>query len=470
MVIWMQASILKFKNITMRKIIFKTIAISILITALGGCSSFLDVKPDEKLTVPNTLLDFLAILNGTEINLGPSEGEIMAGDYYVSDDDFQALFCESDIDTYSWKDSPFIQKCDGDDGWTQNYTNIYRANVALEGLDEFESSKGISEQSSTTRGHALFMRAINHFELAVIWGEPYDPTDAENKLGIPLKTIADFNEKSVRSSLASTFAQILEDLEMAAELLPMQRQTNRWPGKYAAWGYLARVYLYMQDFEKARFYAEQCLAKGHHALIDFNTIDVAANYPFNLNSNTEFFVARNLTTAYYSLNINVRKIDSDLYNSYIEDDLRKLAFFRINTDGSIRFKGGQSGSGSLFSGTTLGEMYLISAETHARNGNYSESRKYLNDLLKKRMKSDYVLPEIADEELLDDILLERRKELVMRGIRFGDIKRLNVLGANIGLKRIIMGEEYILPPNDLRFSLLIPESVIRISGMVQNKR
>ena len=68
------------------------------------------------------------------------------------------------------------------------------------------------------------------------------------------------------------------------------------------------------------------------------------------------------------------------------------------------------------------------------------------------------------------ILLERRKELLMRGLRWMDLKRLNMEGAAITLTRTVNGQVYTLPPNDLRYALPIPEDVIAISGMQQNPR
>ncbi len=102
----------------------------------------------------------------------------------------------------------------------------------------------------------------------------------------------------------------------------------------------------------------------------------------------------------------------------------------------------------------------------------------LNTLLINRWKVDpvtgkttYTSQTASDEkEALDKILLERRKELLYRGLRWTDIKRLNKLGANISLTRIINGQTFTLPPKDLRFALPIPEDVISLSGMEQNKR
>jgi hypothetical protein len=73
-------------------------------------------------------------------------------------------------------------------------------------------------------------------------------------------------------------------------------------------------------------------------------------------------------------------------------------------------------------------------------------------------------------EALNIILIERRKELLMRGLRWMDIKRLNKEDAGIVMKRTINGQTYTLLPNDLRYSFPIPEDVISLSGMQQNPR
>ena len=51
-----------------------------------------------------------------------------------------------------------------------------------------------------------------------------------------------------------------------------------------------------------------------------------------------------------------------------------------------------------------------------------------------------------------------------------DIKRLNKDGAGITLKRVINGETFLLPPNDPRYAVAIPEDVIATTGMQQNPR
>jgi len=67
-------------------------------------------------------------------------------------------------------------------------------------------------------------------------------------------------------------------------------------------------------------------------------------------------------------------------------------------------------------------------------------------------------------------LTERRRELIMRGLRWSDIRRLNLEGAGITQTRTANGKVHTLLPNDPRYALALPEDVIERSGMVQNRR
>ncbi|MEN5380806.1 RagB/SusD family nutrient uptake outer membrane protein, partial [Sphingobacterium kitahiroshimense] len=97
----------------------------------------------------------------------------------------------------------------------------------------------------------------------------------------------------------------------------------------------------------------------------------------------------------------------------------------------------------------------------------------LNFLLKNRWTKDLYVDFNATDEtvILQKILMERRKELVFRGIRWSDLKRLNTEGKfPTTLKRVIDGQEYELEPGSLKYALLIPQDVIELGKLEQNKR
>ena len=92
--------------------------------------------------------------------------------------------------------------------------------------------------------------------------------------------------------------------------------------------------------------------------------------------------------------------------------------------------------------------------------------------MSKRWKTGTFNPFTASDptEALALILQERRKELLMRGLRWMDIKRLNEEGAGISLSRRLNSQLITLSPGDPRFALPIPEDVIALSGMQQNPK
>ena len=165
-------------------------------------------------------------------------------------------------------------------------------------------------------------------------------------------------------------------------------------------------------------------------------------------------------------------IDSLLYASYDSNDLRKTLFFNDHLNGTFGFKGNYTADVTIFDGIATDEVYLTRAECYARTGNKDAALEYLNSLLIKRWKAGTFIPVIASDavDALDKILIERRKQLLMRDLRWMDIKRLNKEGANISLRRTVNVITYSLQPNDNKFALPLPETIIRISGMTQNPR
>lgn len=116
-------------------------------------------------------------------------------------------------------------------------------------------------------------------------------------------------------------------------------------------------------------------------------------------------------------------------------------------------------------------MVLIVAECSARLGNVDKALEYINSLLIKRYKSSSYVPVRVEgkEQALALILKERNKELLFRGVRWHDLKRLK-REYLITLVRTVGSETFRLPPDDKKWTLPIPPNVVRLSGMQQNER
>ena len=454
----------------MRTIIYGCFCFTALL--LGGCRKFLEEKPNKQLVIPATLSDVQALLDNYEkLNMQSdcSALEASADNYYVTTTDFNAMLVDYRR-TYLWeKDFLFPTM---PNNWSTCYDQVYIANTALEALDKIEKTTTNATEWNNIQGQALFWRAKAMQQLAFGWCLAYDETSANNDLGLPLRLNSNFNEVSVRSSVKETYQQLLSDLMAGAALLPNRALALTRPSKAAAFGLLARTYLSMRKYEQAGKYADSSL-QLYSTLLDYNAFNAAASFPmpsFN-NGNTEIiFESRALVPT--PLNNSISKTDSLLYNSYAVNDTRKTLFFKNNNNGSFGFKGSYEGSGALFTGLATDEMYLTRAECFARAGNITAAMNDLNTLLVKRWKTGTFISFSASTtiEAVQKVLTERRKQLLYRNWRWMDIKRLNKEGANIVLKRIINSTEYVLPPNDLRYALPIPEQVIELSGMQQNLR
>lgn len=433
-------------------------------------ANWLSVKPDKSLVVPQTLDNFKALMNneGKMNILDASIGFIAGEPFYLKESTWLTIPSGIQRNTYIWDPYPYngLQVSD----WTNAYSQIYYCNVVLDGM--LHLGQPLSSETKAyneVRGTALFFRSYAYFKLLSLFAAPYDAKTAADNPGIPLLNTSDVNEKKIRFPLADCYAKILADLKLADSLLPATVPVVSQPSKTAAKALLARVYLSMSDYNNAFDYADKVL-KISSALIDYNALNATATYPIAKLNVEDIFHCR-LNT--YAIMLNSNAItDSVLYKSYAANDLRRVLFFNTSS-GVPAFKGSYEGSSIYYSGLATDEMYLIRAETNARIGHTTEAMQDLNALLIKRWKTGTFIPFTAtnNTQALKTILDERNKELVFRGLRWIDLRRLNMDNAtSITLQRNIGGGQYQLPPGDARYTFLIPDPEIQLSGLTQNPR
>lgn len=443
-------------------------SIVLLLTGATGCKKYLEAKPDKQLAVPGTLEDLQALLDFSPVvSNDPGCTEVSADNYYLNTASYHALTLDGDRRMYTWEKDEIFQTTVND--WSDLYKRIYYMNTVLETLGGIVRTNANATNYDNVKGQALLLRGKSFLSLVTIWAKVYDAATAATEPGIPLKVSANFTEVSVRASLQACFEVLLSDLKASAALLPVKPLHVTRPSKPAAYGYLMRACLYMRDYAMAGKYADSCL-QLQNVLLDYNLLNAAASFPIPLFNSEEIM---HCSTAPVQLIQSEAIIDSLLYQQYDANDLRKSIFFKANGGGTYIFKGTYDNSwADQFTGIAADEVYLTRAECAARAGNVQAAMDDLNALMVKRWKVGLFVPFNAATaaEALQIILTERRKELLMRGIRFMDLKRLNKEGAGIVLKRIVDGKTYVLPPNDLRYALPIPERVIVLSGMVQNPR
>ncbi|WP_316789671.1 RagB/SusD family nutrient uptake outer membrane protein [Pedobacter frigoris] len=444
------------------------------VSVLSCKKEWLEAKSDKTQAVPATVKDFQAMLddfnsiNRTNLILN----EVAADGHYYTQAGFNAMLpsLPEFQNVYAWTPITQYEVILGNNvpGYTNPYTDILTMNIIL---DELKKSKDQDRNGlEQVKAQALFNRGRLYYELAQSFAPPFKVATANTDLGLALRLSSDITEKSVRSTVMQTYNQIVSDLIAAKDVLPNFPDFLSRGSKSAALGMLAKVYLSMGDYVNAFNYANEYL-KIKNTLINYSTLSTSANF-IGVNQEVAFINRLlgypQITTEYL--------IDQSLYDSYETNDLRRQIFFKTVPAG-ITFKGTYGKSiVDLFCGVATDEMYLIRAEGYARTGNLSAAMKDLNDLLRTRYAknpdgSTKYLDQTATNEFdaLTKILTERKKQLILRNVRWTDLRRLNQEPRfAVTLKRTIGGQTYTLEPNSDRYTFPFPIEIINASGMPQN--
>lgn len=388
------------------------------------------------------------------------------------------------------------------------YKLIANANMIINNIDNVDGSDADKEE---IKGQALAYRAWAHHQLVQIFAERYDATKGTNEqAGVPILT-ENTTEGQPRASVEEVYAQVNKDLDEAISLLPEGRNAKSHFNIDVVKGIKARVALTMQDWETAAQYANE--ARQAYSLM--STKDYLAG--FNNVENGEWMWGSDQiadqTTYFYSffaymsanfsstnIRSNPKAINSKLYAEIGDTDVRKQLWdpkpepvkdadgkttgydvngFVIPSNFSAKpymnrkfmADGGASSIGDV-PYMRAAEMYLVEAEALARLGRSVDAALVLAELMEAR-DEEYTLIELVGQDLIDEILLQRRIELWGEGFRFLDLKRTNSALDRTGANHdaTLVNNLFSVPAGDNRWQWLIPQDELnanRNPGMKQN--
>ncbi len=315
--------------------------------------------------------------------------------------------------------------------WMNGYQINNQANIVLANLDVFE----VESERDKTEGEAKFLRAINYFDLVRLFAKPYERGANGGEPGVPiiLEPVLDASKITypARNSITEVYGQVINDLNDAYELLP---STNLYfADKYAAKALLARVYLQMGNYQMARDAADDVIKNSGHSLTA--TFAEAFNNPQN---STEDIFAIQVTAqddSSHSFNLywggrdfGGRNGDPDLsiedphFEIYDDPNDERASFFYEGRGTATLKWQNQFANIPII---RLAEMYLIRAEANERLDTEVGATP-LADINKLRLRASATSFTSVD---LDEILMERRRELSFEGFALFDAKRL---GRDIG--------------------------------------
>lgn len=441
--------------------------IVVLIFLNISCRKYLDKKSDNSLVVPESISDLQGILDDNFYmnSQTPGFGETSSDDYFVPLTIYNSL-PQVTQEAYTWR----LLNYTYDNDWSNCYIPVYNSNYCLEKIEEINKTPQNEHQWDNVKGSALFYRGFYFLNLIWEYGKGYDENTSASDLGIVLRLSSNFNLPSHRSSVKESYERAVKDLKDAVIFLPDRPLHVMRPSKPATFAVLARAYLSMRKYDSVYKYSNLFL-QFQNELLDYNSseVNINSNVPFQpFNKEIVFYSTQSFF--YGSKTPSRARIDTTLITEYNNNDLRKTAFFRPD-NGYFRFKGNYSSAQSLFfTGIAVDELYLVRAESNVRLGRVNEALEDLNALLSKRWQAGAFTPVGSNSatEVLKIIIKERRKELLMRGLRWIDIKRLNLEGAGIIPERVIGTTIYQLDINDKKYALPLPVDVINFTGMPQN--
>lgn len=478
----------------MKAIMKKIFFIAGLFILLAGCQDFLEREPVLQQTSELTLSTFDGLDKATLGAYTLLYGVDWYGGYFVLSSDMRGgngklkpNNAGYQFDAYTWNYTPE----NTEQLWTSAYTAIARANNVINAIPNFEGSAEEKEMLQYFKAECLFIRAIAHFDLVRLYAQPY----GHNKtgLGVPVVTETVIAEPA-RDPIEEVYSQVVQDLKEAESLFGDYKRSGGadpkgFATKEAAQALLARVYLYMEDWQNAANYATSVINSGK-----FTMWSAAEYVPVSENPNGAwgreaegseviFAVYGALGNSGFPGQEGIAYMtnpafhgdacaSNDLLNLYEEGDVRHDLFY-ADPDGRAVLEGffwtnkypSKTGDGSTNNTPVLrlSEMYLIRAEAIHKGASISGVTS-LSDY--NMIRTNRGLAPRTGSIVLSDISDERRRELCFEGHVAFDLARR---------KENLVRNDYVALVNqninfpDNKWALPIPKSEFNGNeNMVQN--
>jgi starch-binding outer membrane protein, SusD/RagB family len=460
----------------------KKLFIYIFLINLFGCAKFIEVGPPiTSVNDGNVYEDdatATAVLTGIYISLSNDNSAGLSG--LMSMNLFPALSAD-ELTLYSTSVSEEVlgyytnnikSNLISTDFYGKSYATIFSANAALNGLNNSKSLT--SSIKNQLLGEAHFVRAFCYFNLINIFGE------------VPLITSIDYNETALQPKADSVeiIDLIKADLKIAQNLLSQDyldgslkniSEERIRPSRAAATALLARIYLYIRDWNNAEIEASKVIENNLYENVPLNVVFLA-NSKETIWSIKPVGSDNNANTGEGKIFI-LPDVGPGDFHQYILSDRQRNAF----EPGDQRYKywvdsitvGTQTyyypfkyKVPDVVAPTTeysivfrFAEQFLIRAEARIQLGNISNGITDINTL--RARATDYTVPvnnqlkalstSLTKDAALQAVLHERQVELFTEwGHRWLDLKRTDkideVMSAVTPLKGGIWDSRWALYP------------------------
>ena len=427
---------------------------------LTSCDDYLDITPTGSVII-TTAEQYRKMLTHAYSVIPEDRGlATFRSDEFLMD----ATISKEDINSYKdiwiWNDiSP--DESTSTFNWRRYYQVIYEANYTLESRNNI--TEGSAKEVDQLIGESYMLRAYMHFLLVNLFGEPYTAVaDPYSVKAIPLKLNTESEDVLPRNTLGEVFDQIISDLDNAERYMNIEQWQTGLHYRFntvSVDALRSRVYLYMGKWEESLVASRRVLEKRNELS------DLSSELPNDFNS-AEIIVAleQTMTAAYFRAG----KVNTELWRSYNSADQRPSKYYRQVTASNIQLQKG--GSNQYACSFRTGEIYMNAAEAALETEGEETAREYLLKVMQSRYTAAYytqreaAVMEMNKEELLTEILAERRRELAFEGHRWFDLRRRE----RKELTKTYLGETFTLNENDSRYTIRIPSDAIAANPGLAN--
>jgi hypothetical protein len=421
-----------FKLIQMKNKIYYTVLLSV-VSLLFSCKKIVAIDdPIDQLPSKNVFGDSTTIessINGLYVQqVTTSFSGFLNGNVTL----YPALSGDEVLNTASSASfDPFVNNELSSSqtlAWANPYNIIYSCNLILEQLEEAPLN---SRYKLRAKAEVLFIRALNYFYLVNFYG------------GVPLSLSSDYRLNAVlyRSSQKEVYDQILSDLK-AAQLyigeanFSSKVRVNKWTIS----ALLARVYLYLEDYQSAAAESTKVIESNRFTLPDLSGAFVSGSpeaiYQFLPPVNQIFGVAEAYRFIPSSSSVKPTfVITESLLKAFESIDERKNKWLAFNTLAGVRYYyPSKYKVRSVVSGATkpeynvvlrLAEMFLIRAESNIFLGKSTDAIADVNTIRKRALLNEIDPSQsFSKQQLLDIVYHEKQIEFFAEwGHRWFDLKR-----------------------------------------------
>ena len=426
---------------------------------MSACDNFLDITPTGKV-IAETGDEYRALLT--------YEYKYFTKDRYMTTLRTDEMLMDkvktssTDLDAYldlwRWKDdnpSPTTSYF----SWRSYYHSVYIANYIIQNQKKIKEAT--AQEISQLVGEAYMMRAYCHFLLVNLYAEPYTHCTPSQTRGVPMLLEADVNAIPGSSSVETVYNQILSDLDNAEQYLNVEEWElgkNYRFNTTSAQALRARTYLYMGRWSDA-FEASKDVLSVYNELEDMNN---STTLPNSYKSKESIVALERFSSNLYTA---VDMPASEFISLYRSGDQRRTKYFKRVTSSTYSLLKGRNDEFSCSFRTA--EFYLTAAEAAARLGYTTDAINYLTPLMTKRLNASAyetttaLIGTMTEEELIQEILDERARELAFEGHRWYDLRRTS----QPALTRVYDGTTYTLLPE--QYTMRFPSEAVEANPEIE---